>query len=459
MGPDYSLALGVQPVNVLQSMQAGQMGQQAHAFNRQNALNALIKANASGIMSGDQAALNALAGFGQEGLDTANLIQQQGIQNARADRQTELAERQEQRLSQEQKLEMAEILRQQGVEAAAMQREKLEGIYKGLSYFHANGDRDGFAAFATQNGVKPADVNFDSFPAEAAMLGDVLEVYNGFLEQAQPGQSANWQRFEGPDGGVYAFNPETRAIEPLMAAGNAKPSAAEDQISRLMETGIDRETAIGIADGRITTTRDPITGEAQLIDKATGRIITGPPKPSVSIPAGPQPTPVQQPSMPGDTDFSTATGASGFAQQSLNTLFDAVGAELPYQNNETATQAMENLKTQTMVALAAGVPGRPSNFLLEQFQAMAAEPNSFFQGPGRTREKLNQTRAFIGQAMALNQGLLSSNVSPTTKSEAEANIATLQQLLNDYDRVIQSYGSRGTNANTTGSGVQWRIVE
>ena len=255
-----------------------------------------------------------------------------------------------------------------------------------------------------------------------------------------------------------------------LRADEGKVSAKEAQIARLMEdNSIDRATAIGIVDGRFATSRHPVTGNAQIVDKATGQAVQGtgevpplPQQPQTGQVAPVQPQPLAATTtMPEGTDFSDATGARGFAAQLGNTISDALGGGLIDKNNERATQAMSNLATRTMVTLADGVAGRPSNFLLEQFQALTVSPNSIWQGEGRTRERINQTRAMIADAVLMNRDVLESDVTPVMKAQASQNIARLSRLLNDYDAAILSFGARGDGeaGNQTKSGVTWEIVQ
>lgn len=160
--------------------------------------------------------------------------------------------------------------------------------------------------------------------------------------------------------------------------------------------------------------------------------------------------------MPKGVDFNEATGVSGAISNIANTLTDAVGAGLIDPGNERATQAMQNLSTNTMVTLAGGVAGRPSNFLLERFEQIASQPNSIWQGQGRTKEKLNQTRALIEQAILMNQDVLATSETAATRSEARANVARLSRLLSDYDVVIGSFGAREDDSET-GQAPSWML--
>jgi hypothetical protein len=74
-----SIILAGQGLDVVGAMDAGAIaGQRANQFKQQNALNAYLQQNGGAVMGGDQNALNALAGFGMDGLNAA-----QGVQSNR----------------------------------------------------------------------------------------------------------------------------------------------------------------------------------------------------------------------------------------------------------------------------------------------------------------------------------------------------------------------------------------
>lgn len=181
MALDTRAILGIQNVNALQSLQAGQLGMQAHDFGRKNALDALITQNAGGLMNGDASALAALAGHGADGLQMANGMQQQQIANARADRQEALVNRREDRLDEQFKFQIAEALKSAETQQIAAEQEKLAGVLKSLAVVHAEGDPTKFDAAAQQLGME--GVTFDNFPMHAAQTQEVYELYQSELDK------------------------------------------------------------------------------------------------------------------------------------------------------------------------------------------------------------------------------------------------------------------------------------
>lgn len=292
--------------------------------------------------------------------------------------------------------------------------------------------------------------------ADPSMTAPMREIIAARIEAARgPGP-------QSPEAKLYAD--EQAGLVPPGTFGQPDASAAEESIARLMEAGLDRDTAIGIVDGRLAVTRDPVTGVAQVVDKATGQVLGAEEAPMAGqMPAAPvdPAAPAEGPStsvMP-QVDYTGATGAQGFVSSIANTVSEIAQGGLIAPENERAHQALSNLHVRTQVALAGAVAGRPSNYLLEQFDRMAVTPGSLFQGPGRARERLAQTRDMLDEAIAENVDVGRSGVTPQMKAEANANIQRLRRLRDDYNAVIESFGDRGTGGNATDSGVRWRVIE
>jgi hypothetical protein len=160
------------------------------------------------------------------------------------------------------------------------------------------------------------------------------------------------------------------------------------------------------------------------------------------VPPGGQNSPAT--TMPPGVDFTNATGASGAISGMLNTVTDAFGLGLAAPENEQAATAMRNLARRTMIELAKDVPGRPSNYLLQQFEALTTSPNSIWQGEGRTRERLNQTLQLIELAIRDNLAVANGAGTYSARDVADArrNLVGLSGLRDDYAAVIESFGRR-----------------
>lgn len=147
---------------------------------------------------------------------------------------------------------------------------------------------DGTKAFA--NSILSQQMQ-RQFPQLTANQSDFLFAqqnpeFSGFLGRG--GDSApNFINVETPEG-IRTFNlsdpAQVQQVETLFSTGQGRQvgigagdSAREGQIARIMEMGVDRNTAIGIADGVYRADRHPVTGELQVVDMSTGQAIYGGP--------------------------------------------------------------------------------------------------------------------------------------------------------------------------------------
>ena len=237
----------------------------------------------------------------------------------------------------------------------------------------------------------------------------------------------------------------TLRMVPLGGQKERRDPDKEAKINRLMETGMDRNTAIGIADGRLVTSRDPINGNAQIVDKATGKIIGNAP-PATMVPETPST------SMKPDVNYAQGTGSSGFFGWGANTLTDFLAGKLAAPETETAIQGLTNLQVRTQTALQAGVPGRPSNYLMERLDRLAVAPGSLFQGDRRAHERLQQTRDMIREEIfRIDKDILekSEGFRPQQIAEARANRSQLNRLADNYDVVVKSFERTLKGGNST----------
>lgn len=187
----------------------------------------------------------------------------------------------------------------------------------------------------------------------------------------------------------------------------------------------------------------------------TGQIRTAvsrPPSDQVALTIGPMPAaPVGATAMPADVQGPAATGGSGFFGGMANTVADAFGAQMPYPNVERATQALKNLRVQTITLMQDAVPGRPSNYLMQQIEQLAVTPGSLLQGDQRAEERLSRTREMLATEVArMEREVLSQ---PRAYTAAQMNKTrqshgALRQLMAEYDRVLGSF-RKGPQAGAT----------
>jgi len=112
--------------------------------------------------------------------------------------------------------------------------------------------------------------------------------------------------------------------------------ALDRKVDMLRQSGVDMDMAQGIASGRYATSRDPITGTAQIVDKATGQVVgrpqpagagAGPPvvPPAPPAPAvAPPPVPAGLYGKAGETT-GAVSAAKDLSTSTLGQLPGAVG--------------------------------------------------------------------------------------------------------------------------------------
>jgi hypothetical protein len=185
-------------LDVVGAMDAGAIaGQRANQFRQQNALNGFLQQNGSQVMNGDQNALNALAGFGMDGLNAAQGVQSNrlGMDQTRlgmdATRQNmALAQSQEGRLTRQEQRAIEEHAATMSREERTAQAERVRaGIAQGTQLF-ASGDLQGLNTMLTQIGEQPVQ-SLEQFPAVAGRYEGMLEIMEGVRDFTTP-QGPEW---------------------------------------------------------------------------------------------------------------------------------------------------------------------------------------------------------------------------------------------------------------------------
>lgn len=247
------------------------------------------------------------------------------------------------------------------------------------------------------------------------------------------------------------------------------PSSAEATIGRLREvnnpqTGqpFTREEAIRVND-LYTVSRDPQTGEAQLINRATGQRVNAPTQSqggSAGVPSAALPT-VRQPEDYGNV--AGALGVGGMAANAVNTIGDTVGLGLAFPDAERAESALRNLSTQTMLVMSGEWSGRPSNLTRERIEALTVRPNEFGTGQGSALIKLRDVRDMIDNALRSAMSVQDGQFTPTQKTQARQKANDLTQLLNQYNALIANLqgggAAQGSTGGQTAGGINWSVEQ
>jgi len=303
----------------------------------------------------------------------------------------------------------------------------------------------------------------DQVPDENTLRGYVMEI--GDLTKALETRAGpeQWEPIRNDAGEITGQrNKVTGEVKKDPRAPEAdKPSEAEQRIDRLtanlIASGFGEEeaynTAVGIADRRYTVSRHPTNGSAQVVDKATGEVIATAKPPKKGAPKPP-------PAVPASLDPEAALGGEGMAANIANTVVDFFGGGLPAPKAEEAAQALTNLQIRTQTGMQASVPGRPSNYLMEQLGKLSVSPGSFGMGKGRGKKRLGQTRAMLQSEIDRMERDIIGNAdtfTPKQVAETRANLSQLKTIRDEYGAVIKAFDKgKGPKVGTVEGGYRFK---
>ena len=241
---------------------------------------------------------------------------------------------------------------------------------------------------------------------------------------------------ENQDTLVNMFGDEVKIIPDKVAGERLKPTALDQRVRLLKNSGATDNIAEGIASGRYVVSVDPQTGERAVVD-LVGKIVGGP----ESIPKI-DPENID-PFLPKGIDASQIVGFSGFFKNIVNKLSDSVGLGLTNPDAEEAKQGLDDLQVLTMSLLQAEVPGRPSNFLLQRLERLTVTSASILQGEESARRRLGQTKRLIDQGIVrIDQEMKKPN-RPVTLQSMRINQGQLKGLSKAYTTVVDGFGKGG----------------
>ena len=237
-----------------------------------------------------------------------------------------------------------------------------------------------------------------------------------------------------------------------------KASEAEQKIDRLMiDYGVDRKTAVGIVDGIITVSRDPITGTAQIIDKVTGNLIGQSGVGDGQITETPLPPAEDEDPFKG-SNVKGAFGGQGAVASALNTFTDAIGlGQVAAPDIGRAQQAIDNLSKKSVILLSDAFPGRPNVFTQERIEDMTVKPGELTTGPVTALNKAQDMRRYLEEAYESTTRIASGEGGYAAKDVADARARKdrIKNLLDDYvalERALTATSGGSQPSAQTGAG-------
>lgn len=232
-----------------------------------------------------------------------------------------------------------------------------------------------------------------------------------------------------------------------------KVSAKEQAISRLTESGMSREVAVGIVDGRFYVDRDPVTKRVKIVD-LSGRMVLSPDSKMTETIS--EETKQSEKGLFSGLDATKAVGGLGFLTNIANTIVDAVSL-MPYDKQALeANEALSKLSNDTVLMLDADFAGKPTNFTRLLLQERTVLPNQVGTGAGRALAKAKLMRDSIKEARDGAQNAINNpeGTPPEKIRAAESSISKLNSLLIDYQSLVDSLQGAGavddTSLNSSG---------
>jgi hypothetical protein len=217
-----------------------------------------------------------------------------------------------------------------------------------------------------------------------------------------------------------------------------------------------------------------------VFDKRSGQILVRTPQGMAPLPAGARQLSSQQagpmpPAQPvaaegeqpqprlitPEIDPTEALGLSGVWQSGINAVTDAFNAGNANDPNRMATARMGALATQTKTALQVPIPGRPSNYLLQELERLNIRPNQLFTGQAGAQNRAQALIGVIDGGLSdLSQVLNNpASVSNEKYTEYRNSYAQLSQLKAEYQSMLRKLqeanpSSRSANAPNVDSVLQ-----
>lgn len=237
-------------------------------------------------------------------------------------------------------------------------------------------------------------------------------------------------------------------------APSTKGNAAEDKIARLTQQLIDtgytedaaeaRNLAVGIVDNRFTTSRHPVTGEAQILDVATGQPVSRNGPEEVSAQTNP---PAVSGSGRNEDDFGDrfsnsreAFGVGGALASGINSAFDTVGAEVPYPDVQQTQSDFAVLRESLLNDIGSAYNRQPPSWLLRNIQALTPQAGSVFEGASTAQTKLTAIGRQLSDELRIAEEALQRELSPQNRQEVETKVVGLRAALSRLSDALQSFG-------------------
>lgn len=217
-----------------------------------------------------------------------------------------------------------------------------------------------------------------------------------------------------------------------------KPSAFQEKINALIDTGVSRENAVGIAAGRLTTSVNPLTGERVVVDLVSKKPVGEGSVPTPDIQQAEKPTtplPTRPTAEMRDT-LSNITGGEG-ALKSLANNIGSMFNVLPFAEQDRLSTELDALNKSAMLLGASEVSDKISVFTQQKIEQLLPKVNSFFSGNEMAYNNIVQlTKGFMQDIDRLQELVDEGKMRPSDVSKANQQISSLTKLVNGYMNLL-----------------------
>lgn len=230
---------------------------------------------------------------------------------------------------------------------------------------------------------------------------------------------------------------------------NPTPKAAtesERKIERLQSIGIPYAKAVKISSGVLKVVRDPLTGEATVVDLSTNT-------PDPSIP--PDVVVEAQEQLPKSTPVNGAFGIEGAAKGAINAVGDSLGLGTAFPDVQTTQADFDVLREQLINDVASAYARQPPSWLLKNIEGLTPQAGSIRQGESGAKSQLNALRRSFEGELENAQKRSRQRLSPTERQALEAKMSGVSASLARIDAALDRFDTGG--GNVTSSGVKWSV--
>lgn len=265
------------------------------------------------------------------------------------------------------------------------------------------------------------------------------EMAQMILAQMQPAAPAERRIIEGADGYKYYEDTGERVLPGVQQ--QSKPSEKDAQIQRLIETGLTYEQAVGIADGRYVVSRNHETGQAEILDKASGRQIGGAASPPQQPGAAPVPSggdPAIRPIEGADRAF----GLGGMAARGANAVGDFIGVGQPYPLVGQAQSDLSLLRERLLNRLADAYSRMPPSWLMREIRDKIPDAGGFL-GPEKAAQNYRSIAGLLEAQIRETEQALRAPMKPPARADLEQRLTGLNAALSQVMEALQPLEASG----------------